>query len=235
MYIIVVPLCALRSILRMPSQNNVVFEAKRLLHTKNNLLNLTHPLYPRTDLISRFRIHLSKYICYYSSHTNYSCTSTHHSIPAIMASGSVFSGVLQTITSTKLQELSKQRNTFNRQYATPLSRIEVKQDPLQRLNIVVNGTKQCLGVKTTVPKTGDSRHRRMISNGKSNHQLETDLENLDRFLEQARFDPSVSNDVLKDWENKLLQCASIQATKFQYADLYGKLVTEWLSSQKLQL
>ncbi|KAH9865424.1 hypothetical protein J1614_009007 [Plenodomus biglobosus] len=62
--------------------------------------------------------------------------------------------------------------------------------------------------------------------------LETDIQNLDRFLEQARFDPSVSARVLENWEKTLLQYLSAQSSKFTYADLYGKLVTKWLSSDK---
>ncbi|KAF1364847.1 hypothetical protein EJ07DRAFT_161823 [Lizonia empirigonia] len=149
-----------------------------------------------------------------------------------MASGSVFSGTLQTITSTKLEELSKQRTTFNKQYDALLSSVKSEKDPLQRLIIVIDGTKLCLGVKTTASKDGDTRPGRVISGGTRNGRLETDLKNVDRFLDQARFDPSMSTDILQDWENKLLRYVSVQATEFQYADLYGKLVTEWLSSEK---
>jgi predicted DNA-binding protein YlxM (UPF0122 family) len=148
-----------------------------------------------------------------------------------MASGSVFSGTLHTITSTKLEELSKQRTTFTQRHAALLSAAKAEQDPLQRLKVVADGTKLCLNVKTAASED-EGRSGRVISGGTHNSQLETDLRNLDRFLEQARFDPSVSIKVLKDWENKLLQYLSVQATKFQYADLYGKLVAEWLSPEK---
>ena len=86
-----------------------------------------------------------------------------------------------------------------------------------RVCLLADGTKACLSVNT---------------GGTRNNQLEINLKNLDCFLEQARFDPSVSPKILEDWEKTLLQYLSVQATKFQYADLYGKLVTEWLSSDK---
>lgn len=149
-----------------------------------------------------------------------------------MASGSVFSGTLQTITSTKLDELSKQHSTFQKQYTSLLSSAAAEHDPLRRLVKVVDGTKLCLCVKTAPCKDGDGRTGRVISGGTRNSQLETDLKNVDRFLEQAKFDPSVSPVVLKDWEEKVMRHVTIQATKFQYADLYGKLVTEWLSAEK---
>ncbi|KAF2632022.1 hypothetical protein BU25DRAFT_406539 [Macroventuria anomochaeta] len=151
-----------------------------------------------------------------------------------MASGSVFSGTLQTITSTKLEELSKQRTAFNKQHAALLSAAKAEQDPLRRLNLVVDGTKLCLGVKTTAHRDEGDRPGRVITGGTRNGRLETDLKNLDRFLDQTRFDPSVSTDVLEDWENKLLRYVSIQATKYEYADLYGKLVSEWLTSEKME-
>jgi hypothetical protein len=149
-----------------------------------------------------------------------------------MASGSVFSQTLQTITTTKLEELAQQRVAFDKDYASLLAAAKAEQDPLKRLVSLADDTKLCLGVKTSKSKSKDGRLGRIISGGTRNTRLETDLKNLDRFLEQAKFDPSVSVKVLEDWEKTLLQYLSVQASKFQYADLYGKLVTEWLSSEK---
>lgn len=149
-----------------------------------------------------------------------------------MSSGSVFSGTLQTITSTKLEELSKQRTTFTRQHKALLLAAEAEKDPLKRLIGVTDSTKICLGVKTAANVDGGGRPGRVISGGTHNGRLETDLKNLDRFLDQARFDPSVSHGVLEEWENKMRRYVTVQATKYQYADLYAKLVTEWLASEK---
>jgi hypothetical protein len=149
-----------------------------------------------------------------------------------MAAGSVFSETLQTITTTKLEELAQQRVAFDKEYAALLAAGKAEQEPLKRLVLLIDGTKSCMGVKTSNRKSQDGRPGRIISGGTRNARLETDLKNLDRFLEQAKFDPSVSAKVLEDWENTLLQYLSVQASKFQYADLYGKLVTEWLSSEK---
>jgi hypothetical protein len=148
-----------------------------------------------------------------------------------MASGSVFSETLQTITTTKLHELAQQRGAFDKGYAELLAALEAEQDALKRLILLTDGSKSCLGVKTS-KRTANGRIGRVISGGTRNARLETDLMIVDRFIEQARFDPSVSPKVLQDWEKTLLQYLSVQASKFQYADLYGKLVTEWLSSEK---
>jgi hypothetical protein len=133
------------------------------------------------------------------------------------SSGSVFGETLKTITTAKLDELAKQRAAFDKDYAALLDAVNAKKGSLERVFLLADGTKACLGVKT---------------GGTRNTRLEIDLKNLERFLEQARFDPSVSPKILEDWEKTLLQYLSVQSTKFQYADLYGKLVTEWLASDK---
>ncbi|EDU40310.1 hypothetical protein PtrSN002B_004346 [Pyrenophora tritici-repentis] len=148
------------------------------------------------------------------------------------ASGSVFGETLHTITTTKLEELAKQRVAFEEEYSALLDSIKAEPDPLKRVGLLLDGSKICLGIRTDNKGTKDGRTSRVIINRSRNIRLETDIRNLDRFIEQARFDPSVSLKVIADWEKTLLQYLSVQSTKFQYADLYGKLVTEWLSSDK---
>lgn len=60
--------------------------------------------------------------------------------------------------------------------------------------------------------------------------MELKLANLERFLEQARYDPSVSPQLLGSWRDFLLGRLDVQSLKYQYASLYGGLVTEWLSA-----
>jgi len=149
------------------------------------------------------------------------------------SSGSVFSETLQTITTTKLEELAKSRITFEEQYKTLIISIQHEADPLKRLELLVDGVKTCLEVITAPRKNAeDGRLGRVVPGGTPNFRLETDLKNLDRFLEQVRNDPSVSPKMLDDWEKTLLQYLSCQSSKYTYADLYGKLVTEWLSSER---
>ncbi|KAL1791923.1 hypothetical protein ACET3X_009674 [Alternaria dauci] len=146
------------------------------------------------------------------------------------SSGSVFGATLQTITTTKLEELAKQRAVFEEEYAALVAAAKVETDPLKRLCLLLDGSKTCLGLQTE-KRSKNGRTGQVIGGSSKNTRLETDLKNLDRFIEQARFDPSVSSKVLSDWEETLLRYLSIQSTRFQYADLYGKLVTEWLSSE----
>lgn len=136
--------------------------------------------------------------------------------------GNAFSHTLQEITTTKLDGLSKRYAAFEENKASLLSSIEAIADPIERLEALSTGVKRCLAIK--VDKSG------VVIEGASKHQVEEKkLKNFDRFFAQARYDPSVSSGLSQSWEKALLQRLDMQSLKFQYASLYGKLVTEWLS------
>jgi hypothetical protein len=123
--------------------------------------------------------------------------------------------MLQTITTTKLGELAEARGTFEKQYADLLQATSKERDVLKRLSILLAGTKTCLDVATGAAKSKNAG--RVLVGATSNARLETDLKNLDRFMEQTKYDPSISFKVLEDWEKMLLQYLSVQSAKFKYA------------------
>ncbi|KAJ4004734.1 hypothetical protein NW752_009602 [Fusarium irregulare] len=142
------------------------------------------------------------------------------------SSGSVFSETLQEITNTKLQELSKRRSQFEEAKRSILSSIEdAEQDAVKRLVTLSDGVKRSFGIKF------DNDNKVIIGRTKFK-QLEINLKNLDRFIGQAKTDPSVSPKMLANWEELLIRQLDMQALQYQYAWLYGELVTEWLSSDK---
>ncbi|KAF4959568.1 hypothetical protein FGADI_1635 [Fusarium gaditjirri] len=141
------------------------------------------------------------------------------------SSGSVFSETLQEITNTKLQELSKRRSRFEEAKAAILSSVEAEKDAVKRLDILSDGVKKCFSIKLT-------KENKVILGFTSHKRLEIDLKNLDRFLGQAKADPSVSPKMLATWEESLNRQLDMQALQYQYAWLYGELVTEWLSGDK---
>lgn len=130
-------------------------------------------------------------------------------------SGSVFSQTLQDITATKLDELSKRRAAFEDEKATILAALHAEKDRIQRLVVLADGVKSCYTGKENKPQ-----------------QLETELHNLDLFLAQARYDPSISDKLLQTWESSLLEHLDTMSLKYSYAALYAQLVTEWLSLDK---
>lgn len=141
------------------------------------------------------------------------------------SSGSVFSETLQEITNTKLQELSKRRSHFEEAKTSILSSIETEQDAVKRLIGLSDGVKKSFAIKL------DENNKVILGRTKFKH-LEVDLKNLDRLIGQARVDPSVSEKMLADWEKLLVRQLDMQALQYQYAWLYGELVTEWLSGDK---
>ncbi|OTA79663.1 hypothetical protein M434DRAFT_402016 [Hypoxylon sp. CO27-5] len=143
-----------------------------------------------------------------------------------LSGGSVFSETLQGITNTKLEELSKRRSDFETTKSNVLTMLGKEKDPMRRLYILSQGVKACyalkLGKYTKVHNAAQSR----------NSDLELELKNLDCFLSQAKYDPSVSIKMMHTWEGSLLRHLDTQSLKYQYASLYAQLVTEWLSTEK---
>ena len=150
-------------------------------------------------------------------------------------SSSVFSETLQAITTTKLRELSKKRSLFEESKSALIANAKLEQNQQERLRILVDGVKQCFSVKTASRRRGDrfGGSGRIISGSTNDPDLEIMLKNLERFLEQARFDPTISPKLLSDWENSIMKKLKVQSLKFQYATLYGELVNEWLRAEKV--
>ena len=149
--------------------------------------------------------------------------------------GGLFSETLHSVTTTKLEELSKKRATFESQYTAILQAAQAESDPLQRVITLVDGVKRCFQVQTTTNiknPDGSERLGHVIPGGTNLPKLETDLKILDRLLEQPLFDPSMSASRLLEWEQKLRGYLSRQDLKYTYATLYGNLVTEWLASER---
>ncbi|KKY27868.1 hypothetical protein UCRPC4_g00848 [Phaeomoniella chlamydospora] len=135
------------------------------------------------------------------------------------SSGSVFSKTLQEVTTTKLDELSKQREVFERQKSIALSESEEEDDAVGKLDVLSKGIRRCFSANLASANTDQAKP-----------PLELDLGNISRFLQQAYHDPSVSSTSLERWHKMLLQHLHAQSLKYEYASLYGRLTMEWLSS-----
>ncbi|KAK7935901.1 hypothetical protein PG985_001396 [Apiospora marii] len=138
-------------------------------------------------------------------------------------SGSVFSETLKEITNTKLQELSKRRAAFEEKKAAILSSLDDR-DKIKRLVTLSDGVKSCYAIKL------DSAGH-VAENVSKHTSLEVELKNLDSFIAQARYDPSISTKALDKWEASLLGHLDTMSLKYAYASLYAQLVTEWLAPE----
>lgn len=159
-------------------------------------------------------------------------------------SGSVLSSTLQEITNTKLQELSKRRDDYGEHRQRVVAALAKEIQPIRRLQILSKGVKRCFGVASDDDddddEGGDGQDKRTSDNNNNvgalddfhSSGLATLLDNLDLFISQARYDPSVSAAMASNWEADLLKHLDMRSLKFEYASLYAQLVTEWLSMDK---
>ncbi|KAJ8062900.1 hypothetical protein OCU04_008150 [Sclerotinia nivalis] len=131
-----------------------------------------------------------------------------------MASTDVLSHTLSSITSIKLEEISSQRSAFEKGKADLLQAVSNEPKQSEKLRILLD------------------RIEELASMGKLKDKRSISLYNIRIFLQQARHDPSVSEDLLKDWQEKLEKELDIHSLKYEYASLYGRLVNEWLSASE---
>ncbi|PVH84330.1 hypothetical protein DL98DRAFT_485671 [Cadophora sp. DSE1049] len=130
-----------------------------------------------------------------------------------MASSDILSQTLSSITSIKLDEISYQRSSFE------TAKVEL-------LDTARNNTDQASKVKALLEINDGT----LPGLGPVDDNTSTDFDNIARFLQQAKFDPSVSTAIQQEWQAKLEKQLDIHSLKYQYAALYGKLVNEWLSA-----
>lgn len=137
--------------------------------------------------------------------------------------GSVYSQTLQDITTTKLTELAKRRETFERYRKRILALSEKAVSDPQALVTISDIVKACFAITVVDGKVTPLCY--------PPSRLEIDLQNIDRFLAQAKYDPTISAKNLEQWERTLIRHVDVQSLKFTYAWLYGQLTTEWLNSK----
>lgn len=139
------------------------------------------------------------------------------------SSASILPQTLQSITSIKLRELRKQRKGFETRRKKILEDVENAKDEQARLRILLTGWARMHTSNAEKPLEefldGDIQHHGGLS-----------VTNIRRFLEQAQYDPSIPSPFLRELEGDLYRNMDRISLKFDYADLYSRLLTEWLQS-----
>ncbi|KAI4131894.1 MAG: hypothetical protein LQ341_006325 [Variospora aurantia] len=124
-----------------------------------------------------------------------------------MSSSAALSESMQRITTSKLNVLQKQRDTYEIRKQATLDAVRGQSNlPEQLLTLI-----DALVIHDVPP---------LVPN------LSPD--NVRRFLNQRRNDPSVSTAMLEGWKLDLERCLDIHSHKYEFASLFGQLVTEWL-------
>ncbi|KAG4442603.1 hypothetical protein IFR05_001933 [Cadophora sp. M221] len=129
-----------------------------------------------------------------------------------MAPTEALSETLSSITSVKIDEITKQRRIFEDAKAKILEQVEAESKLRVKALILLDGLEK------------------FITTGEIKPPLKFSLQNTRQFLKQAEYDPSISRKQLEDWQAKILNMMDTHSLKFEYASLCGRLVEECLST-----
>src|SRR5690349_19588617 len=121
----------------------------------------------------------------------------------IMASTDVLSQTLSSITAIKLDQLQKQKDAYESKKRSLCEEVVSEVDTAKRAKKLLKGSEelQPLGLKSNAA-----------------------LSSLSEFFDQAEFDPSVTEPLLKEYEAEIHNHLRAQTNKYEFASLYGKLV-----------
>ncbi|KAF2743272.1 hypothetical protein M011DRAFT_471438 [Sporormia fimetaria CBS 119925] len=124
-----------------------------------------------------------------------------------MASASI--STLQHVTERKLEKLAAGQRKFETDRNTILAKVVAAPDVRDKLQELLDGF-ELHNINVPDP--------------------DLSLANLGRFVKQAKHDPSVSPALMRGWQTKLEHALDTKASKYEYASLFGKLVTEWVKN-----
>ncbi|CAG9985076.1 unnamed protein product [Clonostachys byssicola] len=123
------------------------------------------------------------------------------------SSTSARSKTLQSITLTKIRELEKQRERYEAQKNQLLQDADSYADQLVRIRKLLHGV-----VKICPDQRDDS------------------IENIHHWLNQAKYDNSVPQELVDQYEHSLRSKLEVPTRKLSLGHLYARLVTEWMDS-----
>jgi hypothetical protein len=125
---------------------------------------------------------------------------------------SVLSKTLQSLTLTKIRELEKQRKTYEARKSEFLGKAAASTDQSDRLACLLDG------IRELYPPASKDKS----------------LQNMERWLDQSRYDASIPSATLASFETRLRGTLDIQSRKLAMADLYSRLLTEWMDTADTQ-
>lgn len=124
-----------------------------------------------------------------------------------MASATILSQTLRSITSTKVKELDKQRQSYEQLKQRILAAADAVSDDIRkRINILADGVEE-LDIWS-----------------------EDELHNIRLWLHQSKYDSSVPRERLEKFEHLLRASLGVRSQKLSVADLYSRLLIEWTDS-----
>ena len=159
----------------------------------------------------------------------FSPCSVFSSLPLRSTGSSAFSQTLQFITSVKLQELQHQSKAFSKHVDDVTNRASMAEDEIDKVQKLLDGVKawKGLGRPTTTDLPTDNIQLYVFP---FYHRPTCWLTFHSRWIHQAKTDPSITTQQIQEWGHLLETHLRASITRFDYAKLFGNLLTEWLQS-----
>ncbi|CRG89676.1 hypothetical protein PISL3812_06715 [Talaromyces islandicus] len=148
---------------------------------------------------------------------------------------------LKSISSTKVEELYKQRELFETRKAEILKAANAAPDHRAKARVLLEGVTRLMGYpkdafdedddidKDVVTKQQNSLPRARESMYTNTDWQRSENINMRRFLLQTRHDASVSDEVVQEWIASLEDNLRYHTVKYEHAKFYSDLVSEWLA------
>ena len=132
-------------------------------------------------------------------------------------SSNILSQTLQSLTTTKIRELHKQGDVYESRKRVILSKVNGVSGEQAKVEMLLN-------------KFIDGHSRPGFESLLTMHN--ESLERIRRFTDQSRHDLSIPKSLLEGFEAELRQYLDQQTKKYDFADLYSKLLEEWLRTDE---
>lgn len=150
-----------------------------------------------------------------------------------MATNGALPQTLRSITATKIGELSKQRILFDQRKAEIANAAASAPNVRAKAQILLEGVTKLKG------HANDAFDKEELDDPDEEPDLSSFIPdgtdraahvNIQRFLLQSQYDPSISESALKDWISQLENEVQHLQLKHEHASFYSSLVTEWLAN-----
>lgn len=129
---------------------------------------------------------------------------------------SFLSQTLQSITTTKKREQDKRRRNFESRKSKLVQTVDACENQTAKLEALLSGLEEL---------SFSNKGVLFVDNDQ-----EKSIQNIRRYLEQSRHDPSVSKNILHRFETKIREKLDQESERFNFANLYYRLLTEWTST-----
>jgi hypothetical protein len=148
---------------------------------------------------------------------------------------------LKSISSTKVDELYKQRELFESRKAEILRAANAAPDHREKARVLLEGVTRLMGYPKDAFDEDDDIDKDVVTGQQLSNRLppiqsaysntdwlRSENINMRRFLLQSRHDTSVSDEVVREWIARLEDSLRYHTVKYEHAKFYSDLVSEWL-------